>query len=143
MQKSWNPTVEGTCLPFGATNYVLVAWTILCDVVIIFLPIPLLLKLNVKPAQKAGLLCLFLLGLFTTVCSILRLTQISVIAYGDGNSTMLVLWGTIEFNVGVSHRFINQPTLNSPFIALKPFGPSGCDSPPIDGLRMPSEGKEA
>ncbi|KAI9039145.1 uncharacterized protein KD926_009894 [Aspergillus affinis] len=100
VQKSWDPTTEGTCLPFGATNYALVAWTILCDVVIIFLPIPLLLELNVKPAQKAGLLCLFLLGLFTTVCSILRLTQISVIAYGDGNSTMLVLWGTIEFNVG-------------------------------------------
>ncbi|PLB52388.1 integral membrane protein [Aspergillus steynii IBT 23096] len=100
VQKSWDPTTEGTCLPFGATNYALVAWTILCDVVIIFLPIPLLLELNVKPAQKAGLLCLFLLGLFTTVCSILRLTQIRVIAYGDGNSTMLVLWGTIEFNVG-------------------------------------------
>ncbi|THC98028.1 hypothetical protein EYZ11_002454 [Aspergillus tanneri] len=81
-------------------NYILVAWTIFCDVVIIFLPIPLLLKLNVKPGQKAGLLCLFLLGLFTTVCSILRLTQVSVVAYGDGNSTMLVLWGTIEFNVG-------------------------------------------
>lgn len=69
---------------------------------IIFLPIPLLLRLNIKPAQKAGVVCLFLLGLFTTICSILRLTQIHRVAFGDGNSTMLVLWGTIEFNVGVS-----------------------------------------
>lgn len=69
---------------------------------IIFLPIPLLLQLNIKPAQKAGVVCLFLLGLFTTICSILRLTQIHRVAFGDGNSTMLVLWGTIEFNVGVS-----------------------------------------
>jgi hypothetical protein len=66
------------------------------------LPIPLLLSLNIKTAQKAGVVCLFLLGLFTTVCSILRLTQIHRVADGDGNSTMLVLWGTIEFNVGVS-----------------------------------------
>lgn len=69
---------------------------------IIFLPIPLLLRLKIKPAQKAGVVCLFLLGLFTTICSIMRLTQIHRVAYGDGNSTALVLWGTIEFNVGVS-----------------------------------------
>jgi hypothetical protein len=81
---------------------------------IIFLPIPLLLQLNIKPAQKAGVVCLFLLGLFTTVCSILRLTQIHRVAYGDGNSTMLVLWGTIEFNVGVSTTLPRDPsqTLN-------------------------------
>ncbi|KAJ5212719.1 uncharacterized protein N7498_004365 [Penicillium cinerascens] len=100
VQRAWNTTVQGTCLPVGATFYGLAIFTIICDVMIIFLPIPLLLQLNIKPAQKAGVVCLFLLGLFTTICSILRLTQIHRVAYGDGNSTMLVLWGTIEFNVG-------------------------------------------
>ena len=98
---SWDPDLDGSCLPFGPTNYGLAGFTIVCDVVIIILPIPLLLKLNLRAAQKAGLVCLFLLGLFTTVCSIMRITQVPVIAYGDGNSTMLVLWGAIEFNVGV------------------------------------------
>jgi hypothetical protein len=51
--------------------------------------------------RKYGIIGLFLLGLFTTICSIMRMTQISVIAYGNGNSTMLVLWGNIEMNVGV------------------------------------------
>ena len=92
----------GTCLPVGPTFYGLAIFTIVCDVVIIFLPIPLLLRLSIKPAQKAGVVCLFLLGLFTTICSVLRLTQIHRVAFGDGNSTMLVLWGTIEFNIGVS-----------------------------------------
>ncbi|KAJ5587985.1 uncharacterized protein N7459_003750 [Penicillium hispanicum] len=100
VEKAWNPHVHGSCLPVGATFYGLAIFTIICDVMIIFLPIPLLLKLNIKPAQKAGVVCLFLLGLFTTVCSILRLTQIHRVAFGDGNSTMLVLWGTVEFNVG-------------------------------------------
>ncbi|CAI7635383.1 unnamed protein product [Penicillium pancosmium] len=100
VSKAWMPNEPGSCLPVGATFYGLAIFTIICDVVIIFLPIPLLLRLNIKPAQKAGVVCLFLLGLFTTICSILRLTQIHRVAFGDGNSTMLVLWGTIEFNVG-------------------------------------------
>ncbi|GFF24777.1 LOW QUALITY PROTEIN: hypothetical protein IFM46972_01175 [Aspergillus udagawae] len=100
VERSWNPTISGKCLPVGPTFYGLAAFTIVCDVVVIFLPIPLLLQLNVKPAQKAGVACLFLLGLFTTLCSILRLTQIHRVVAVDGDSTMLVLWGTIEFNVG-------------------------------------------
>lgn len=100
--RAWDTDIEGTCLPVGPTFYGLAIFTIICDVMIIFLPVPLLLHLKIKPAQKAGIVCLFLLGLFTTICSILRLTQIHRVAFGDGNSTMLVLWGTIEFNVGVS-----------------------------------------
>lgn len=88
----------------GGLFYGLAIYTIITDVTIIVLPIPLLLSLNIKTAQKAGVVCLFLLGLFTTVCSIMRLTQIQRVAFGDGNSTMLVLWGTIEFNVGVSEN---------------------------------------
>ncbi|KAL1966147.1 hypothetical protein VTN77DRAFT_4699 [Rasamsonia byssochlamydoides] len=99
VRKSWDPRVKGTCLPPGPTFYGLAAFTIVCDVTIILLPIPVLMGLHVRPAQKAGVVCLFLLGLFTTVCSILRMAQISVINY-NGDSTMLVLWGTIEFNVG-------------------------------------------
>ncbi|KXG47535.1 uncharacterized protein PGRI_014050 [Penicillium griseofulvum] len=100
VRRSWNARIPGTCLPVGGLFYGLAIFTIIMDVTIIVLPIPLLLGLNIKPAQKAGVVCLFLLGLFTTVCSIMRLTQIQRVAFGDGNSTMLVLWGTIEFNVG-------------------------------------------
>ncbi|GLI77980.1 hypothetical protein PoHVEF18_006277 [Penicillium ochrochloron] len=100
VRRAWDFSVLGHCLPVGPTFYGLAIFTIVCDVVIIFLPIPLLLRLNIKPAQKAGVVCLFLLGLFTTICSVLRLTQIHRVAFGDGNSTMLVLWGTIEFNIG-------------------------------------------
>ncbi|GJN71935.1 hypothetical protein PLICBS_006006 [Purpureocillium lilacinum] len=74
--------------------------TIVSDIVVAILPIPVLLKLNVRLEKKLGLIGIFMLGLFTTICSILRYLQINRIQYGDGNSTMLVLWGTIEFNVG-------------------------------------------
>lgn len=105
VSKSWTAGEEGTCLPFGPVNYGMSGFSIGCDITTILLPIPLLLDLKVRPAQRAGIIGLFSLGLFTTICSILRMTQIRVIAYGDGNSTLLVLWGTIEFNVGVRSLF--------------------------------------
>lgn len=100
VEKSWKPWVAGTCLQPGPsfTGYAVV--TIVSDVVVAILPIPVLIKLNIRMEKKIGLIAIFMLGLFTTLCSILRYLQIDRIQNGDGNSTMLVLWGTIEFNVG-------------------------------------------
>ncbi|CCF46582.1 ATP synthase F0 [Colletotrichum higginsianum] len=100
VDKSWNPLKDGTCLPPGPSFTVYAVVTIVSDIVVAVLPIPVLLRLNVRVEKKAGLIAIFLLGLFTTLCSILRYLEINRIQYGDGNSTMLVLWGTIEFNVG-------------------------------------------
>ncbi|KAL8968542.1 MAG: hypothetical protein Q9183_002417, partial [Haloplaca sp. 2 TL-2023] len=100
VHKSWLPETPGTCLPNDATFFALAAITIFFDVVIFVLPIPLLLKLKIGFKKKAGLVVVFLLGLLTTVCSIMRMVQITTIAE-TGNSTMLVLWGVIELNVGI------------------------------------------
>jgi hypothetical protein len=93
--------MDGTCLAAGPsfTGYAIV--TIISDIVVALLPVPLLLKLEIRLKKKIGLIAIFALGLFTTLCSILRYLEIDRISTGDGNSTMLVLWGTIEFNVGV------------------------------------------
>ena len=101
VQKSWYPLTPGTCLPNDATFYGLAAVTIFYDVFIFFMPIPLLLNLNVDAKKKIVLCGVFLLGLLTTVCSIMRMYQITTIAK-TGNSTMLVLWGAVELNIGVS-----------------------------------------
>lgn len=100
VEKSWHPAMAGKCLPNDITFYVLAAITIFYDIVIFFLPIPILLKLQINIRRKIGLLAIFMLGMFTTICSVMRLVQIITIAK-TGNSTMLVLWGTIELNVGV------------------------------------------
>lgn len=100
VQKSWIPKTPGSCLRNDITFYVLAAITIIFDCIIFFLPIPILLQLQINARRKAGLMVIFLLGAFTTVCSIMRMVQIITIAK-NGNSTMLVLWGVIELNVGV------------------------------------------
>lgn len=101
VRKSWLPLTPGHCLPNDATFYGLAAVTIFFDIIIFFLPIPILVKLSINKKKKIALCFVFLLGLLTTVCSIMRMIQIIAIAK-TGNSTMLVLWGVIELNVGVS-----------------------------------------
>ncbi|SPO01426.1 related to integral membrane protein PTH11 [Cephalotrichum gorgonifer] len=100
VQKSWNPGMDGKCLAPGPsfTGYAVV--TIVSDIIVALIPIPVLLKLNVSRSKKIGLIVIFLLGLFTTVGSVMRYLSIDQIQNGDGNSTNLVLWGVIEFNVG-------------------------------------------
>ncbi|OAA79366.1 integral membrane protein [Akanthomyces lecanii RCEF 1005] len=100
IDKSWNPEKSGTCLPAVASFTAYAVLTIISDVLVAVLPIPVLLKLNIRLEKKLGLMGIFALGLFTTLCSILRYTQINRIQYGDHDSTMLVVWGVIEFNVG-------------------------------------------
>ncbi|KAL8764435.1 MAG: hypothetical protein Q9203_007170 [Teloschistes exilis] len=115
VRKSWVPLTKGKCLPNDATFYGLAAVTIFFDIIIFFLPIPLLVKLNINLKKKIALCGVFLLGLLTTVCSIMRMVQIIAIAR-TGNSTMLVLWGVIELNVGIILTCI--PTLGPLFPSL-------------------------
>ncbi|RMZ85028.1 hypothetical protein DV738_g147, partial [Chaetothyriales sp. CBS 135597] len=100
VQKSWRPRTEGKCLPNVATFYALASVTIFCDLIIFFAPIPLLARIQIGTRKKVGLIGIFALGAFTTVCSVMRMVQIITISK-NGNSTMLVLWGTIETNVGI------------------------------------------
>jgi hypothetical protein len=107
MQKSWLPLTPGDCLGNGPTFLGLAIVTIVYDITIFFLPIPFLWKLQINTRRKIALMVVFLLGLVTTVCSIMRMTRIAPLAI-DGDSTLLVLWGTVELNVGVS-AFYHRP----------------------------------
>lgn len=101
VKRSWNPLMEGKCLAAGPSFTAYAVITIISDVVVAIIPIPVLLKLKVNTGKKVGLIVIFLLGLFTTLCSVFRYLEIDRIQHGDGNSTMLIVWGVIEFNVGV------------------------------------------
>lgn len=125
VRKSWRPLTPGKCLPNDATFYGLAAVSILFDVIIFVLPIPLLLKLSINIKKKIALICIFALGLLTTVCSVMRMVQILTIAR-TGNSTMLVLWGVIELNVGVRlpsfhYAFSNVPRKKATNFFLRSF----------------------
>jgi hypothetical protein len=114
VHKSWDPLTPGTCLAAGPSFTAYAIVTIISDITVAVIPIPVLVQLKVGNGKKIGLIVIFLLGLFTTLCSVFRYLEIDRIQNGDGNSTMLILWGVIEFNVGVrpfSHLFWSSDSL--------------------------------
>ena len=97
----FHPEVSGSCLPYALVAYSNSVITIVCDVIIFLAPLPLIHRLHLERAVKLGLSFIFCLGLLTTVLSILRMTQIHRIAFGDGDSTDFVIRSSLELNVGV------------------------------------------
>ena len=102
MSKNFDPNILGYCISFGPFNYAMISVTITCDVIIFLLPIPIFMPLQVDNRTKIGLICLFTLGLSTTVCSIVRATYLWRVVTENDNS-MVVLVGAVEFDVGVGH----------------------------------------
>ena len=103
VDKSWHPEKDGTCMSPEDSVTAYAAISIVSDLVVTTLPIPLLFKLQIGKRQKVGLAAMFALGIFTTICSIMRYVQLKHLEFLNGDATTVVLWGCIEFSVGVSH----------------------------------------
>ncbi|PSK46165.1 hypothetical protein B9Z65_5133 [Elsinoe australis] len=101
VSKIFDRKIPGNCLPFAPVNFYISTAIVLSDVIIFLLPIRMIRFLSLPPKKKAQICVMFGLGLFTTVFSILRAAAIPNIAYGNGDSTNLVLYSDIELNVGV------------------------------------------
>jgi hypothetical protein len=64
------------CIDTFAAVYVAAALSIIHDVVILVMPIPLLWKLNLAWQKKANLSIMFSVGSFVILCSLLRLPSL-------------------------------------------------------------------
>ena len=74
----WDGEHEGTCNDFQLASYINGGLNIFFDLVVFFLPIPKLLKLHVRDTRrKVGAILTFLVGIFVTVCSVIRLTYLA------------------------------------------------------------------
>ncbi|KAH8674339.1 hypothetical protein BX600DRAFT_457448 [Xylariales sp. PMI_506] len=100
----WDNENTGKCINMNAQTYTCAALNIILDLVIFFLPIPQLAKLDLSKKKKAGIIFTFLVGIFVTICSMIRLK--SLIGWQTStNPTMeyapLAIWSLIELDVGV------------------------------------------
>ncbi|GAB7347680.1 hypothetical protein MBLNU459_g5247t1 [Dothideomycetes sp. NU459] len=100
VSKGWIPMTPGKCLSTNPLYYGTAAFTISCDVIVFILPVPLVYGLHMERKKRYGLIFAFVLGLFTTICSIMRLLQVPAVAKG-GDPTNLILWAIIETDVGI------------------------------------------
>ncbi|OBT58914.1 hypothetical protein VE04_00582 [Pseudogymnoascus sp. 24MN13] len=120
---SWDKTVPGSCINIKAFWYGQSGWNTLMDVIVLILPIPVIVKLQMNRRAKLGLLAVFILGTFVCITSIERLISLNFNAtfakdftWATGTS---VIWTQVESTVGVICAC--APTLRSPLARLMPF----------------------
>ncbi|CRK14239.1 hypothetical protein BN1708_011115 [Verticillium longisporum] len=96
----WDTSVAGTCVQAVHFYLSMASLTILFDIVVMFLPFPVLLRAQIQRRKKLVLLGLLALGVFITIIQIFRIqTVVRLANYLD--SAPLIMWSTIENNLGV------------------------------------------
>jgi len=100
----WDGEHEGTCINFRLGTYIGSGVNIFLDLVVFFLPVPRLVQLQVADTRrKVGVVLTFLVGLFVTICSIIRLKYLAQIG-SYSNATYhyndIGLWSGVEADVG-------------------------------------------
>lgn len=100
---AFNKALVGTCIDNAKFWYANAGFSIATDIIILFMPMWLVYKLQIPLAQKMALIVVFALGSFVLITSCLRITTIDIIATTtdqtyDISSTM---WTIIEMNVAI------------------------------------------
>ncbi|KAB8262999.1 hypothetical protein BDV32DRAFT_136089 [Aspergillus pseudonomiae] len=75
---NWDKTLEGTCIDPKKFFFGNAISNLLIDVVILALPIPMVLQLQLRLSQKLTILSIFLLGGFVCVASIMRVVTLNI-----------------------------------------------------------------
>jgi hypothetical protein len=116
----WDGEHEGYCVNVQLAVYIISGLNILFDLVIFFMPIPKLMKLQLRSRRrKAGVVLTFLVGLFVTICSMIRLstlTNIGSITNATYHYNSIALWSALEGDVGVICACM--PALAGPILYL-------------------------
>lgn len=105
VQFFWDKTIPGgTCIDEKIAWFANAGINIASDFGIILLPMPAIKKLHMPPRQKIGLMLILAVGLFTCICSIIRLWIL--VKYANSrdltwDSVGASSWSCIEANVAI------------------------------------------
>ncbi|TKW50863.1 hypothetical protein CTA1_2754 [Colletotrichum tanaceti] len=102
-EKQYDPSIPadvGYCVDGVAFYMTFSSLTIVFDVLIMFLPFPVILRSQIQNRKKAVLLTLFVLGAFVTVIQAIRIQTIqNLVNYLD--SAKSIQWSVIETCIGI------------------------------------------
>ncbi|EAW13620.1 putative plasma membrane protein Pth11-like [Aspergillus clavatus NRRL 1] len=111
----------GKCINMTAFWYANATFNILSDLVLIALPIPVVIKLQLPHKSKIALCGIFAVGIFTCITSILRITTLNLATNHldtTWNSIGSSMWTVIESNLGIICACL--PALRRPLSFLFP-----------------------
>ncbi|CAL5873401.1 uncharacterized protein PFLUO_LOCUS7680 [Penicillium psychrofluorescens] len=117
VQKTWNPTVKGTCwLDFSKVGFTVGSWFVAADFAFAILPWFVVWDLNMKRKEKITVACGLSLGVFAGICGIVR-----TVALGGLNASEYILpmliWSATESCVTVMCSTI--PVLRPLYLRLR------------------------
>ncbi|KAF9775280.1 hypothetical protein IL306_006648 [Fusarium sp. DS 682] len=119
---AWDKSVDATCIDSNKFWVAYAVLNILTDVMVLGLPILPIMRLQTSAREKLLLCCIFLLGGFVTITSILRVTSVSNSLKNKKDQTYNFIdrgiWTLIEANLGIITACL--PVLRQPLGKLFP-----------------------
>ncbi|KAI0903570.1 hypothetical protein F4824DRAFT_493088 [Ustulina deusta] len=121
-----HPIKEYTC-PIDVSGFVIgnAVPNIITDGLVVLLPLPYVLSLQLRFSQKVALAGIFLLGLLVTLTSIIRLALFQQVPYNNPDVTWAfcapIIWSNVECNLAIAVSCLPflKPILN--FIIHRQF----------------------
>ncbi|EME46327.1 hypothetical protein DOTSEDRAFT_51841 [Dothistroma septosporum NZE10] len=104
LTRYWSPEIPGNCIDITAFFYSTNFFTIITDVIMLALPIPVLLKVPGSRLRKAGVIAAFSCGGFSTLASCVRLYSIRIYTQSPQplrDAAPINTWSLIEVYVGI------------------------------------------
>lgn len=116
--KIWEPWVDGYCINIFLVQLLVSVPSIICDIAILCLPLPHVLRLKTNLTQKIFLVFMFMLGSYVVFTSIYRFTAYLRYSSKDIPFTLAipVSWNVIEISSGIVSSCV--PTLVSCFFLV-------------------------
>ncbi|KXH49380.1 integral membrane protein [Colletotrichum simmondsii] len=103
IEKQYDPSIpanEGHCVDAITFYLTFSSLTIVFDVIIMFLPFPVILNSQIQNRKKIVLLALFILGIFVTIIQAIRIQTIkNLVNYLD--SAKSIQWSVVETCIGI------------------------------------------
>ncbi|KXH46580.1 integral membrane protein [Colletotrichum salicis] len=103
IEKQYDPSIPadvGHCVDSITFYLTFSSLTIVFDVIIMFLPFPVILKSQIQKRKKIVLLALFILGIFVTIIQAIRIQTIkNLVNYLD--SAKSIQWSVVETCIGI------------------------------------------
>ena len=100
---AWNFEIQPKCISVMKVYYFSTAFSILTDILLVVLPLPLFWKLKLPIREKWIVTTLFGLGLFASVASIIRITVLHDVQNTDATigAVQTMNWSTAEVGTGI------------------------------------------
>ncbi|ORY00959.1 hypothetical protein BCR34DRAFT_494276 [Clohesyomyces aquaticus] len=104
VHRTWNRKIPGTCIDFFWHRWTNAISNLVTDLVIFFMPMPVIIHLKMSVGNKIGLMFLFSMGFFICLITMLRMATLPLTLKTKEptwESAPTNLWSFIEAAVGV------------------------------------------